>query len=307
LEKELNCFTVTVPEIKKNRTVTQYGALIDALTGKKISYSSVIVALGDAPLLSLAGFTAATYGGGAPLIIVPVSLASFLDSCFNGTWELHGVQGLKSSQLEYNPSMVWFDTGSFVKLSDNDYVMACSEIIRYAFIGGEEMAQIAIQQWTSLLKKEPAVVADFLRLCFATRVSLGALKMEKATRNAAVRFAQPLAEALKALGMKKPLSSGQALYRAIACMCEAGKRAGTLAPQSAGVYMDLLKMMPSFQLPEPFNCRTVYTTAFKSDPLRTTSPLIALPWCAGSVVVRDDIGETEYIEAFKGLLCPEQG
>jgi two-component system, chemotaxis family, chemotaxis protein CheY len=303
-ENELHCSTFTIDNIEHNRTLSKCGAIVDEMASKNIEASSVMVAIGDEPLLSVAGFVASTYMGGLPFVIVPLSLPAYLNSNAEAQWRLHDAKDRPIAFSYYDPAAIWFDIDPFIAIPDADYVFACAELFRYAFIGGEEMAKAILKQWNSILKKDTMVISEILRLCCAVRVSIGTLKSGQLTKMTTLQFAQPLAEALLQADSKKQLNAGKALYRAISCMCEAGNRAKTITAQSTPVYIELLKLMPIFQLTKAFNSLSVFRSAFKSEIVGQKSPAIALPWNAGSVVIRDDIDETEYSEAFKPLLCP---
>jgi two-component system, chemotaxis family, chemotaxis protein CheY len=299
-------FKIVVPDIIKNRTIMQYGSIIEALSAKKTNSSSVIMAFGDMPLLSVAGFAAATYRGGMRFIVVPLSLADFLDTSVGGTWIINGDKGESVAGLRYDPMMTWFDGSSLAGVPDPEYTYTCAEFFRYAFIGGKEFLDTMMEKWDLLLKKDLATIAECTRLCIAARASICVQDIDNATRVAALRFAQSLAGALVDCSRKTALHPGQALFRAIACMCEVAKQSGTLAPQSVPDYIKLLQKMPAFQMPEVLNHNQVFQKAFGPESHDFGQSTVALPFVAGSVITGKEVPDAVYGEALKGLLSVSQ-
>ncbi|MBN1577105.1 MAG: response regulator [Chitinispirillaceae bacterium] len=302
--KDLDCFQITVPEGANNRTVAQYGTIVDALSEKAIDSSAVIIAFGDMPLLGVAGFAAATYKAGIRFVTVPLSLKDFLDSSVGELWIIDGTQSRRIAGLYHDPSMTWFDCSSLGNMSDFvAYTYTCAEFFRYAFFGGKELMETMTVKWEQLLKKDVETIAECARLCIAARASIRCMtNIENISRDAVLHFAQPLAEALVDSCTKAVLNPGQALFRAIACMCEAAKQSGMLASSSFDTYIKLLQKMPAFQMPELLNPGKVFQKAFGPEAHDFGRTVVAMPSAAGSVVAVKDVPEAVFHDVLKSLL-----
>jgi 3-dehydroquinate synthase len=299
--KESGGFKIAIPDMDKNRTITHYGEIIDALSAKGIAASSLIIAFGETAILSVAGFVAATYRGGMRLVVVPLSLRAFLDSSVGETWIIDGAQCEAAAGLRYNPSMAWFDTASFVNAPDVEYAFSLAEFFRYAFFGGKDFFDAITGKWEALLKKDLPTIAECARLCIAARASITAQCIDGASKEAALRFAQSLAGAIASSG-KSVLNPGQALFRAMACLCEAAKRSGALAPQSSDAYVKLLQKMPPFQMPELLDHSKVFQKAFGPQSRDFGRSSVALPSIAGNVIAKEEIPEKILQEVLKSFL-----
>jgi 3-dehydroquinate synthetase len=198
--------------------------------------------------------------------------------------------------------MIWFDSSSLVGKPDVEYAYTCAEFFRYAFIGGKELIDTITGKWEQLLKKDAATIAECARLCIAARASICALNVDNASRNAALRFAQSLADALVDCCTKTVLNPGQALFRAIACLFEAAQRSGVLASQSSDVYVKLLQKMPAFQMTELLNHSKVFQKAFGPGSRDFGMTSVALPAIAGSVIAKKELPEAVFLEVLKSLL-----
>jgi len=307
IEKETESFKITIPDIDKNSTIAQCGAIMDAMAEKQLDASSVIIAMGTASLLSLAGFIAATYRGGIRFAAIPLALSDFLTSSVETTWVIGGSQCERLAWLHYNPSMLWFDVSAFAGLPSKEYSYSCAEIFRYAFFGGTELMESVTEKWEKLLAKDVTAIAECSRLCIAARASLRAQNIDGVSREAALQFAQSLAGALVESCLKTALHPGQAIYRAVACLCEAAKRSGTLTPASFKAYITLLQKMPSFSMPEALSAADVFQKAYGPLSLDLSREVVALPGPAGSVITTKPIVEEVFMEALKSLLTPSGG
>jgi 3-dehydroquinate synthetase/DNA-binding NarL/FixJ family response regulator len=299
-ESELGCLTINVPDISKNRTVAFLSSVAERLVENKMDSSSVMIAFGGAPLINLAGFVAALFRGGMRLVVVPLSLADFLDCSVVSSWTIDVTGAQSAFVVRHDPAMLWFDISSVMAMPGVEFSYACSEIFRYGFFGGGEFIESINAQWKQLLNKIPETFVAFLRLCVGVRASIDSSEMDTMHKKIALDFSRPVS---KALLRHSGLGPGQATSLAIACMCEAAKKAGTLAKEQSGAYIELIQKMPLFQLEKPLDSHKILATVIEEASRMSGRPLIALPATIGNVAIHS-LPEDAFFEAFKGLLCP---
>lgn len=74
----------TLPDGEDAKTMAVYGETLDFLAGEGLERSDPVVAVGGGALCDIAGFVAATYLRGVPLISVPTSLLGQVDAALGG-------------------------------------------------------------------------------------------------------------------------------------------------------------------------------------------------------------------------------
>jgi two-component system, chemotaxis family, chemotaxis protein CheY len=297
-EQELGCLTINIPDISKNRTAAYASVVIDKLVENEVDSSSIVIAFGTSALIHLAGFTAAIYKGGLRLSIVPGCLPDLLDFVTGTRWTIGASKSEDAASLRHDPSMLWFDTSAMVAMAAPEYTFACAEIFRYAFFGGKTFVEAIKNEWKRLANKDPDILAEFIRLCMIAKTSIDSLNVQEVFKQSAYNFARPVAEAIELQGKVSP---GQALYRAISCICEAAKASGILSGDSSADYIELLKKIPMFELPKPLDSHKTLTMVLETLPRFEKQAIIALPRKAGDVVVKT-FPEEAFLNTFKSLL-----
>jgi two-component system chemotaxis response regulator CheY len=297
-EQELGCLTITVADIAKNRTAAYFSSVIDTLVEKEIDSSAIVIAFGCSALIHLAGFTAAVYKGGLRLVVVPNCLSDLLDFTIGTNWTIGASKLETAVSARHDPTIAWFDTASMIALPVAEYAFACAELFRYAFFAGQAFVETIKKEWKRLVNKDPDILAEFIRLCTAARISIDSLNVQEVFKQSALNFARPIADAIRRQAEFNP---GQVMYRALSCICDAAKTAGILSGDSSADYIELLQKMPLFELPRPLDSHKTLTMVLEALPRFEKQAIIALPGKAGSVVVKT-LPEEAFLTAFKSIL-----
>ena len=301
-KKELNCSCIPLGDECANKTLSGYESLVQSLVDQQLDTASVIIAVGERAVINTAAFVAATYLGGIRLVIVPTSLAAFLDSTVGAVWTLTNgsASGIPVAGVRRDPAMVWYDASSLLALVEKEYVFACANFFRYLFFGGPEQWETFKKLWETVLKKEPEAVVEMARLCVTVRAAVTAGKTDELTKEALLRFAQPLAETFQKESPKA--DPGQELFRAIVCMFEISRHTGTVSDQAAPMFAEALGKIPPLQQPVGIDSDDVYDAAFGAGWPNTGALPVALPSAVGCVVVKKEIPEAVIRETLNTFL-----
>lgn len=130
---------VTIPAGEAHKTLDTVRELYDWLLDAKIERSSTIVALGGGVVGDTAGFVAATYMRGLPLVQVPTTLLAMVDSSIGGKVGVDLPRGKNLVGAFKQPSLVVADPGVFATLPLIDFVAGFAEVIKHAIIADPEL------------------------------------------------------------------------------------------------------------------------------------------------------------------------
>src|SRR6202012_797655 len=108
--------------------------LYDELVARKADRHTAIVALGGGVIGDLAGFVAATYARGLPLLTVPTTLLSQVDSSVGGKVGINHPGAKNIIGAFHQPVGVWIDTETLKTLPDREYRCGLAEVINYGVI-----------------------------------------------------------------------------------------------------------------------------------------------------------------------------
>lgn len=133
-----NITTLLVPEGEEQKSLETAGRLYQELTNCYAERLTPILALGGGVIGDLAGFVAATYSRGVPLIQVPTTLLAQVDSSIGGKVAVdHGHLKNKIGAF-YQPRLVIADTDTLKTLPARELANGLAEVIKSAAIRNKE-------------------------------------------------------------------------------------------------------------------------------------------------------------------------
>jgi 3-dehydroquinate synthase len=124
----------TVPAGEESKSQTELSRLYDALYDLAADRNTVVVAVGGGVVGDLAGFAAATYNRGLPLLMVPTSLLSMVDSSVGGKTGINHAKGKNLIGAFHQPRGVWIDTSYLDTLPEREFRSGLAEVVKYGVI-----------------------------------------------------------------------------------------------------------------------------------------------------------------------------
>ncbi|MBD1210469.1 MAG: 3-dehydroquinate synthase [Ignavibacteria bacterium] len=141
-------FVFPAGEASKSRAIKD--DLEDRLFAAKLGRDTLIVAVGGGVVGDLAGYLAATFHRGVPLIHLPTTLLAQVDSCIGGKTGINHSAGKNLIGAFYQPEAIFADITTLETLSDIEFYNGMAEVIKYA-------ASLDPDLWTYLEANEAAI------------------------------------------------------------------------------------------------------------------------------------------------------
>ena len=129
--------TLLVPEGEKHKSLETAGRLYQELTDSYAERTTPILALGGGVIGDLAGFVAATYMRGIPLIHIPTTLLAQVDSSIGGKVAVDHGQLKNKVGAFHQPRLVISDIETLKTLPDHELANGLAEVIKSAAIRNE--------------------------------------------------------------------------------------------------------------------------------------------------------------------------
>lgn len=172
--------TTRVIATEERKSLQTLENLLASITAAKLSRLDVIIALGGGITGDVAGFAAATYRRGIPVIQCPTTLLSMVDASVGGKTGVNispdGTQAsLKKNMIGafWQPALVLADVVTLASLPPREQRCGLAECIKHSLLGGEF--------------NEPALLERILANAPAIRASDHAILTELVARNVAIK------------------------------------------------------------------------------------------------------------------------
>ena len=131
--------TLQVPDGEEQKSLEVAGRLYNELTNSYAERTTPILALGGGVIGDLAGFVAATYLRGVPLIQIPTTLLAQVDSSIGGKVAIDHGQLKNKIGAFYQPKLVITDIATLKTLDTKTLIDGLAEVIKYAVIRDKEL------------------------------------------------------------------------------------------------------------------------------------------------------------------------
>jgi len=140
-----------VPAGESAKDISVAARLWARLAAHQASRSDVIVGLGGGAVTDLAGFVAATWLRGVPVVLVPTTMLAIVDAAVGGKTGVNIEAGKNLVGAFYPPAGVLADLGALGTLPRREYVSGLAEVIKAGFIADPAILD--------LIEEDPAAAA----------------------------------------------------------------------------------------------------------------------------------------------------
>jgi 5-deoxy-5-amino-3-dehydroquinate synthase len=174
-----------------------------------LTRGDVVVAVGGGVVTDVAGFVAAVYHRGVPVVHVPTTLLGQVDAAIGGKTGVNLPEGKNLVGAYWQPSAVLCDTETLGTLPPREYRSGLGEMAKYAFLGVDRLPDLPLDE---------AVAA-----CVRCKADVVASDEREGGRRAILNYGHTLAHAIETEG-GYDLRHGEAVAVGIIYAAEVARR-----------------------------------------------------------------------------------
>ena len=222
-----NVADITVPAGEESKSLDVAGEVWSAMAQMALGRDCLVAALGGGVVGDLAGFVASTYMRGVPVVQVPTTLLSMVDSSVGGKTAVNLPEGKNLVGTFYQPSFVCADTDVLATLPTREWRCGCGEIAKSAVIDSDEFFFWLTDSASSLVARDSDVTAEAIARCVVFKADIVARdKTESAGVRECLNYGHTLGHAIEACAGFGTFSHGE-------CVAEGMRFAARLAADAA--------------------------------------------------------------------------
>lgn len=243
--------TSLVPAGESSKNLFTAAFLFDKLADMTADRQTLVVAVGGGVVGDLAGFVAATYNRGLPLLMVPTTLLAMVDSSVGGKTGVNHPRGKNLIGAFHQPAGVWIDTAFLGTLPDREYRSGLAEVVKYGVILDPELFAFLESNVGSILARDPAAVRHIVaRSCRLKADVVEQDEREETGLRVILNYGHTFAHAFETVGGYGAWLHGEAVAAGMVCAMRLAERLGRDGPQFGDRQTKLLE---AFGLPTAVN------------------------------------------------------
>jgi shikimate kinase/3-dehydroquinate synthase len=162
----------TVPAGESSKSLQYWQQILDWLVENTAERQEPVVALGGGVVADLAGFVAATFKRGIPLVQVPTSLLAQVDAAIGGKTGINHPLGKNLIGAYYQPELIIVDPAFLLTLPERVYREGWAEIVKYGMILDVELFEMLEAHLSSLHTRDATLLTKIIARCIRLKMDV---------------------------------------------------------------------------------------------------------------------------------------
>lgn len=284
------------------------------LAGLRVERSDPLIAVGGGALGDAAGFLAATYLRGVPIIQVPTTLVAQVDSSIGGKTAVDLPEGKNLVGAFHQPAAIVIDVELLRTLPERQLRAALGEAVKMAALGDERLFELLEGEGPLIARGHPSAfghggLAEVVERCAWAKIEV-VVADERERRPGGGRITlnlgHSLGHAVEAAAGYGDLLHGEAVAYGLRAAARVGLEVGVTPPQRADRIGALLDRLELATEPLPYSLEALMAH-LSTDKKHAGGQLRWVLPTAGGVAVRDDIAPDVVERAASSLLAAGAG
>lgn len=240
---------ISISAKEENKSLQSIDLLYQKLVGFEADKHTVIVSIGGGIISDMAGFLAATYYRGMPLVLVPTTLLAIVDAAIGGKNGLNYGKNKNHIGTIRQPEKIIIDDRFLRTLPLVQIKSGMAEVIKHAVISGNDLFKEVQKPENVLQWKKGIFTCEMLKKIMQVKINIVKDdELEKGTRRV-LNFGHTLGHIIE---MQEKISHGEAVSTG---MILAGKLSVNLMKCDQKTVDQLSNALSLFDLPVELNVK----------------------------------------------------
>jgi 3-dehydroquinate synthetase len=222
---------VLVPRGERAKMIRAWERLVRDLAARRMERGDPIVALGGGALGDAAGFAAATYLRGVPLVQVPTTMLAQIDSAIGGKTGLDLPEGKNLVGAFHQPAAIVLDVALLGTLPSRERRAALGEAVKYALLGDEPLMALLERDGPALAERgsdalESGALAEMVERCAWAKVEVVSADEREAAGRIVLNLGHSIGHAVEAAAGYRGITHGEAVAHGLRGALAVGEAVG---------------------------------------------------------------------------------
>jgi 3-dehydroquinate synthase len=283
-----------LPPGEEQKSLSVVALLYDKLADNQADRRTLIVAVGGGVIGDLAGFAAATYARGLPLLMVPTTLLAMVDSSVGGKVGVNHARAKNLIGSFHQPVGVWIDIAVLNSLPDREYRSGLAEAVKYGVILDPDLFAYLETNADAILQRKPESIHHIVVRCCRLKADVVEQdEREETGRRAILNYGHTFAHAFETVAGYGRWLHGEAVAAGMICASQLAETRGLISPELTQRQEALLAKFGLPTRPErgPID---QWLEVMRQDKKSLAGKMrFILPARLGEVILVDDVPESD--------------
>lgn len=202
---------ILVEDGERYKNLNTVARILDALVKANADRSTVLIAIGGGVIGDMAGFSAATYLRGIPIVHVPTTLLAQVDSAIGGKTGVNHPLGKNLIGSFHAPSLVVADPIVLETLPRREFRAGLYEVIKYGVISDPTLLDRLRDSTTAIFNRDGAAIAPLVSASCRIKAAVVSADERESGLRRILNFGHTIGHALESVTKYKQFRHGEAI------------------------------------------------------------------------------------------------
>lgn len=235
---------ITVAPGEESKALAVAGEIWEAMAQLGFGRDCCVVALGGGVVGDLSGYVAASFMRGIPVVQVPTTLLSMVDSSVGGKTGVNLKAGKNLVGAFHQPTYVCASTDTLTTLPAREWICGCGEIAKSAALDSDDFFFWLMENSKALADRDLAVTTEAIKRSILLKANV---VIEDKTESKGIReclnYGHTLAHAIETLSGYGTYSHGAAVAEGMRFAALLGTKVANGSPEFLSAQGELLDML----------------------------------------------------------------
>jgi 3-dehydroquinate synthase len=292
---------ILIPDGERFKQVPTVGRIYDALIRASADRATTIVAIGGGVVGDIAGFAAATYLRGVPVVQVPTTLLAQVDSAIGGKVGVNHALGKNLIGAYHQPAAVIVDPQLLASLPRREFRAGLYEVVKYGVIASRPLFERVSSGLTQLFARDSSILLPVIAECCQIKGRVVEEDERESGPRRALNFGHTLGHALEAVTKYRRFRHGEAVGYGMLAAANLSVARGVMPPADRDALASVIAKMGPLPAVADLSAQQAVDTIARDKKVIAGKLHFVLPLAIGSTTTVTDVTVEELIAAARGL------
>jgi 3-dehydroquinate synthase len=292
---------ILIPDGERYKTLQSAARIYEALIRGGADRGSAVVAVGGGVVGDVAGFAAATYLRGVPLVQVPTTLLAQVDSSLGGKTGVNHALGKNLIGAFHQPVAVITDPLLLATLPRREFRSGLYEVVKYGMIASRDLFDRVAHHSKGIFARDPAVLGPAIVDSCRIKAAVVSADEREAGPRRVLNFGHTVGHALEAVTKYRRFRHGEAIAYGMLASADLAVGRGALAPVERQALAEVVTLLGPLPPIGDLSAREVVEAVRRDKKVVNGRLHFVICIEIGAAMVVDDVTEEELLRALRNI------
>lgn len=288
---------ILIPDGERFKTLATIGRIYEALIRAAVDRATTIIAVGGGVVGDIAGFAAATYLRGVPIVQVPTTLLGQVDSAIGSKVGVNHPMGKNLIGAFHAPAAVVIDVDLLRTLPRREFRAGLYEVVKYGVIASRELFDRVSGTLPALFARDNSELLPVIASCCRIKAAIVEEDERESGARRALNFGHTVGHALEAVTKYRRFRHGEAVAYGMLVSAEIAVARGAMTNDDRVRLAGIITKMGPLPAISDLSAAEILEAVARDKKVIAGRLHFVLPTAIGSTTLVTDVSTDELTRA----------